>query len=345
MQPPRRKRRQNRQEPRPEAPLVYERLSDPILVKRAKDGDRRALAALCERHAPRVERLARTCSRSRGRPRRRAGVAREALRPARQFRGESQFATWLHRLVVNTCRDVAERQRGAACEPLLEDARVARDADPAREAERAELRAELARPRRALAGAGARRRPEGRARLLVRGDLGATRDAGRHGEVLRAPRPSGLRAAAFESRRRDAPSGARRSRRSSRTATRSSCSTRCSSSSRASASSLARRSTRRVVLAGHFPGSPIMPGVMMVEALAQAGAVAVLSQEENRGKLALFAGIDDVRFKRIVEPGDELDARVRRRDRARPDRQRQGAATRGRRARRARDADLRGGAG
>src|SRR5213078_2944410 len=57
---------------------------------------------------------------------------------------------------------------------------------------------------------------------------------------------------------------------------------------------------------GHFPGRPIMPGVIMVEALAQAGAVAVLSQEENRGKLALFAGIDDVRFKRIVEPGDEL---------------------------------------
>ena len=58
--------------------------------------------------------------------------------------------------------------------------------------------------------------------------------------------------------------------------------------------------------AGHFPGRPIMPGVLMVEALAQAGAVAVLSEPENRGKLALFAGIDDVRFKRIVEPGDEL---------------------------------------
>src|ERR671930_343015 len=58
--------------------------------------------------------------------------------------------------------------------------------------------------------------------------------------------------------------------------------------------------------AGHFPGRPIMPGVIMVEALAQAGAVAVLAEEENRGKLALFAGIDGVRFKRIVEPGDDL---------------------------------------
>jgi 3-hydroxyacyl-[acyl-carrier-protein] dehydratase len=60
-------------------------------------------------------------------------------------------------------------------------------------------------------------------------------------------------------------------------------------------------------LAGHFPGRPIMPGVLLVEAMAQTGAVAVLADEENRGKLALFAGIDDVRFKRIVEPGDEVE--------------------------------------
>jgi 3-hydroxyacyl-[acyl-carrier-protein] dehydratase len=60
-------------------------------------------------------------------------------------------------------------------------------------------------------------------------------------------------------------------------------------------------------LVGHFPGRPIMPGVLMVEAMAQTGAVAVLSDEANRGKLALFAGIDDVRFKRVVEPGDELE--------------------------------------
>jgi 3-hydroxyacyl-[acyl-carrier-protein] dehydratase len=60
-------------------------------------------------------------------------------------------------------------------------------------------------------------------------------------------------------------------------------------------------------LAGHFPGRPVMPGVLIVEALAQTGAVAVLSETANRGKLALFAGIDNLRFKRIVEPGDELE--------------------------------------
>jgi 3-hydroxyacyl-[acyl-carrier-protein] dehydratase len=60
-------------------------------------------------------------------------------------------------------------------------------------------------------------------------------------------------------------------------------------------------------LAGHFPGRPVMPGVLIVEAMAQAGAVAVLSEEENKGRIALFAGIDGVRFKRLVEPGDELE--------------------------------------
>ena len=69
---------------------------------------------------------------------------------------------------------------------------------------------------------------------------------------------------------------------------------------------VARKTVTEADCAGHFPGNPIMPGVKMVEALAQAGAVAVLSEEENRGRLALFAGIDDVRFKRIVRPGDVL---------------------------------------
>ena len=108
---------------------------------------------------------------------------------------------------------------------------------------------------------------------------------------------------------------------------------------------VARKTVTEEDCAGHFPGNPIMPGVKMVEALAQCGAVAVLSQPENRGKLALFAGIDDVRFKRIVRPGDVLDARVRGRDRARPGRPRQGAGDGRRRARRARHADLRGRSG
>ena len=69
---------------------------------------------------------------------------------------------------------------------------------------------------------------------------------------------------------------------------------------------LARLRVRDEHCEGHFPGNPIMPGVLMVEALAQAGAVAVLAEEANRGKLALFAGIDGVRFKRLVRPGDEL---------------------------------------
>jgi 3-hydroxyacyl-[acyl-carrier-protein] dehydratase len=58
--------------------------------------------------------------------------------------------------------------------------------------------------------------------------------------------------------------------------------------------------------AGHFPSRPVMPGVLIVEAMAQTGAVAVLAEEENRGKIAFFAGIDDCRFKRVVEPGDML---------------------------------------
>jgi 3-hydroxyacyl-[acyl-carrier-protein] dehydratase len=57
---------------------------------------------------------------------------------------------------------------------------------------------------------------------------------------------------------------------------------------------------------GHFPARPVMPGVLTVEAIAQAGAVAVLADPANDGKLPFFAGIDDCRFKRIVEPGDVL---------------------------------------
>lgn len=66
---------------------------------------------------------------------------------------------------------------------------------------------------------------------------------------------------------------------------------------------------------GHFPEYAVMPGVLIVEALAQAGAVALLSLPENRGRLAFFGGIDKVRFKRQVRPGDtlRLECRITRR--------------------------------
>ena len=61
---------------------------------------------------------------------------------------------------------------------------------------------------------------------------------------------------------------------------------------------------------GHFPGKPIMPGVLIAESLAQAGAIAILSMEENKGKNALFAGIDKMKFKKMVVPGDRLKLEV-----------------------------------
>ena len=61
---------------------------------------------------------------------------------------------------------------------------------------------------------------------------------------------------------------------------------------------------------GHFPGNPVMPGVLIVEALAQTGAVSILGMDEYKGKTAYFAGIDKVRFKRKVVPGDVLKLEV-----------------------------------
>lgn len=62
---------------------------------------------------------------------------------------------------------------------------------------------------------------------------------------------------------------------------------------------------------GHFPGNPIMPGVLITESLAQTGAIAILSVEENRGKNALFGGIDKMKFKKMVLPGDKLKLEVK----------------------------------
>jgi len=144
VQPLRPKSRPIRQPLRAGSSLAYERLSDPILVKRAKDGDRHALEALCARHQPAVEKLARRILRD---PEDARDATQESLAKVctriRQFRGESQFATWLHRLVVNTCHDMGARQRVRRCEPLPEDDRIAGEADPAREADLAELRQEL----------------------------------------------------------------------------------------------------------------------------------------------------------------------------------------------------------
>lgn len=122
--------------------LEYGRLSDPILVRRAIDGDARALDALVERHQPKVERLARQILRD---PDDANDAAQESLAKVcvrlKQFRGGSQFSTWLHRLVVNTCLDAVERRRGRAHEQLGDE--LQSDADPTRDAGNAELRREL----------------------------------------------------------------------------------------------------------------------------------------------------------------------------------------------------------
>ena len=63
-------------------------------------------------------------------------------------------------------------------------------------------------------------------------------------------------------------------------------------------------------LAGHFPGNPVFPGVLQLEALAQAGAIALLSDARYAGSLPLFGGVEAVRFRRMVKPGDEMTLAV-----------------------------------
>lgn len=73
-----------------------------------------------------------------------------------------------------------------------------------------------------------------------------------------------------------------------------------------SASGFKNVSANEEFFQGHFPDYPVMPGVLIVEAIAQVGAVALLSLDEHEGKIAFFAGINNVRFKRQVKPGDTL---------------------------------------
>jgi len=106
--------------------LAYEKLSDPILVTRAKHGDARALDVLLERHSPRIQRLALHVLRD---PDDARDAAQEAMAKVcvrlGQFRGDARFSTWLHRLVLNTCRDALERRRRH--EPLSDDMHAAQD--------------------------------------------------------------------------------------------------------------------------------------------------------------------------------------------------------------------------
>ncbi|MBD0291672.1 MAG: RNA polymerase sigma factor [Thermoleophilia bacterium] len=150
---------------------AYSKLGDLALVAKARAGDRPALHVLVERHAPRVNRLA-------GQLMGDAEDARDAAQESlvklclrlRQFRGEAQFATWLHRLVVNTCRDLQARRRTRETDPLPPGEGVAgEDSDPARATLLADLRRDLA---DALSGLSA----DQRAVVLLRDAFGFSYD-------------------------------------------------------------------------------------------------------------------------------------------------------------------------
>ena len=145
----------------------YLRASDAELVRRATSGDSRALDALVERHAPKVNRLA---SQLLGDLDEARDAAQESLVKLciklRQFRGEAQFTTWLHRLVVNTCRDRMAFQRVRRTEPLvLEEQAADEETDPSRLAALADLRNDLAEALSRLS-------PKQRAAVILRDSFG-----------------------------------------------------------------------------------------------------------------------------------------------------------------------------
>ena len=134
-------------ESKPSVPrlVIYSKLTDSELVDKATNGDHRALDALVERYSPRVNRLA---SQLMGDLEEAKDAAQESLVKVctrlKQFRGEAQFATWLHRLVVNTCRDRMAFQRVRRAEPLELDEHATDDIDPSNLAVLTDLRRDLA---------------------------------------------------------------------------------------------------------------------------------------------------------------------------------------------------------
>jgi RNA polymerase sigma-70 factor, ECF subfamily len=124
---------------------AYRKLGDLALVAMARAGDRPALDVLVERYSPRVNKLA---AQLMGDLEDARDAAQESLvklcTRLRQFRGDAQFATWMHRLVVNTCKDLQERKRVRTTEPLTEDEPAGEDGDPLRATLLGDLRADLA---------------------------------------------------------------------------------------------------------------------------------------------------------------------------------------------------------
>lgn len=146
---------------------AYRRLSDLALVTKARAGDRPALDVLVERYAPRVNRIAASAMTDLEDAR---DAAQESLvklcTKLRQFRGDAQFSTWLHRLTVNTCRDFQERKRVRATEPLaLAEELAGDDSDPAWASALGDLRHDLA-------GALARLSPDQRSVVVLRDVFG-----------------------------------------------------------------------------------------------------------------------------------------------------------------------------